>query len=229
MQFRMLVQVPIRRFVLAACVMPFTISFAQGSELTVRVLDRAGTPVEDAVVIVERIGESVAPEHEPRAAEAAIVDQKDQQFIPQVTAIRTGTAVVFPNSDSIAHQVYSFSPAKRFELGLYRGRPHPPVTFDQPGIVVLGCNIHDSMIGYIYVTDAAYFGTSDAKGEWHSDSVLAGTYRLTLWSPRLAKRDTAPSQTISIEKERAQTVVFQFNTPLRGLPGQKKDSRVRDY
>ena len=70
----------------------------------------------------------------------------------------------FPNNDTVSHQVYSFSAAKRFQLPLYKGEVHPPVTFDRPGLVVLGCNIHDVMVGYIYVTDAPYFGKTDREG-----------------------------------------------------------------
>lgn len=216
-----------------AVVMLFTVSAVQASGITVRVLDRAGRPVEQAVLIVEpEPGEGVrAPDvaSELQDAAPAIVDQKDRQFVPYVTAIRTGTAVVFPNSDSIAHQVYSFSAAKRFELGLYRGRPHPPVRFDKPGIVVLGCNIHDWMIGYIYVTDALDFGTSNERGEWESGELAAGHYRVSLWSPRLAKDEEATSQAIAIESGRHETVTFRLQRPLRDVPGPRKEPRARDY
>lgn len=218
---------------LTTAVMLFTVSIAQASELTVRILDREGRPVEQVVVIVEPESMEGARALEAmnglKAAAPAIVDQKDRQFVPYITAIRTGTAVVFPNSDSIGHQVYSFSPAKRFELGLYRGHPHPPVTFDKPGVVVLGCNIHDWMIGYIYVSDALAFGVSDEHGEWESGELAAGDYRVSLWSPRLTKNEGAPTQTISIEHGRREAVTFRLKLPLRDVPGPRKEPKARDY
>ena len=87
----------------------------------------------------------------------AVVDQVDKEFTPKVNAILVGTSVIFPNHDNVRHQVYSFSPAKRFELPLYAGVPAQPVVFDTPGVVVLGCNIHDWMVGYVYVSESPYF------------------------------------------------------------------------
>src|SRR5256885_12704347 len=78
----------------------------------------------------------------------AVVDQRDKQFVPYVTAVQVGTAVIFPNSDNIRHHVYSFSPAKKFELPLYSGVPAGPVGFDKVGVMPLGCNIHHWMIPY---------------------------------------------------------------------------------
>ncbi len=88
------------------------------------------------------------------------MDQVNRQFSPYVLAIQTGTRVLFANNDSVAHQVYSFSPPKHFELALYHGKPREPVLFDRPGIVTVGCNIHDNMVGYLYITDAPWFGTT---------------------------------------------------------------------
>ena len=110
------------------------------------------------------------------------LDQKGREFVPHVLPVRVGTPVFFPNSDDIQHHVYSFSPPKRFEIKLYRGTPAEPVVFDQPGIVALGCNIHDWMLGYVYVTDAPYFTRTDASGHW-TLNLPAGDYELALWHP----------------------------------------------
>src|SRR5207248_5774076 len=74
----------------------------------------------------------------------AVMDQKNLAFTPRVLVVAAGTPVEFPNNDSVSHQVYSFSAAKRFQLPLYKGEVHPPITFDRPWLVVLGCNIHDA-------------------------------------------------------------------------------------
>jgi hypothetical protein len=91
--------------------------------------------------------------------------------------------VVFPNSDSVSHQVYSFSPARKFQLPLYRGKPYPPVLFDREGVVTLGCNIHDQMRAYVYVVEAQYFGRTDANGSWMVADVEPGEYRVEIWHP----------------------------------------------
>ena len=80
-------------------------------------------------------------------------------FVPDLLVVPVGSTVSFPNSDSVSHQIYSFSAAKRFQLPLYRGKPYPPRLFDQAGLVMLGCNIHDWMIAYIDVTDAPFYRT----------------------------------------------------------------------
>jgi hypothetical protein len=93
--------------------------------------------------------------------------------------------VKFPNSDSVSHHVYSFSPTKPFELGLYKGNVYPPVVFDKPGIVVVGCNIHDSMLGYIRVVDTPYFAVTNEQGVALIDGVPSGDYAVEVWTPRV--------------------------------------------
>ena len=120
----------------------------------------------------------------PAVPATAIMDQRSQQFAPNVLAVRSGTSVAFPNSDNIRHHVYSFSPAKRFELRLYQGTPSEPVIFDTPGVVVLGCNIHDWMLGYVYVTDDPWFAVSDERGRLNLEQLPAGAYTASLWHPQ---------------------------------------------
>jgi hypothetical protein len=112
------------------------------------------------------------------------MDQVNRAFVPDLLVIPAGSTVAFPNSDSVSHQIYSFSPARKFQLPLYRGTPYPPVHFDQAGLVTLGCNIHDSMLAYVLVTDAPYFGRTDPTGSW-SVQVPPGKYRVTVWHPRM--------------------------------------------
>ena len=150
---------------------------AQAQPFSALVVDAQGQPVAGAVL-------SLAGTAQVKPRAAAVMDQIDKQFVPAVLAVATGTAVSFPNRDDIRHQVYSFSPAKRFELRLYEGTPSAPVTFDQPGLVILGCNIHDWMLGYVYITDDPWFGVSDAEGRIQLDAP-AGQYPATLWHPAL--------------------------------------------
>ncbi len=113
----------------------------------------------------------------------AIMDQIDEAFVPHVLPVRIGTSVSFPNKDDIRHHVYSFSEAKKFELPLYKGTPAEPVTFEQPGEIVLGCNIHDHMRGYIYVVESPHFATSSEDGVAEVRDLPAGRWEVHVWHP----------------------------------------------
>jgi plastocyanin len=152
------------------------------------ITDREGAPVPQAVVYAEPLGADVPTAGLPRPS--AVMDQKDRQFVPHILVVRTGTEILFPNSDTVSHHVYSFSPAKSFELALYRqGTVHPPLVFDTPGEVTLGCNIHDDMVGYILVVDTPYFAMTDGDGEASLAGLAPGKYRVHLWTPRLKRAD----------------------------------------
>ena len=112
----------------------------------------------------------------PLAATEADTDarmvQQNRQFVPHVMVVPPGTDVAFPNRDNTQHHVYSFSPARTFEIELYAGVPEAPVRFGNTGVVELGCNIHDRMQGFILVTDQRH-GMTDDQGrltlEWPDD------------------------------------------------------------
>ncbi len=131
--------------------------------LDVKLVDDSGNPLTHAVVALFPV-DKPRPAENPGKPMRAEVDQRDRQFVPYVSAVMAGTEVHFPNSDNIRHHVYSFSPAKRFELRLYHGTTAEPVRFEQAGKVVLGCNIHDDMLGYIYVVDTPFFAVTDRTG-----------------------------------------------------------------
>ena len=125
-------------------------------------------------------------------------------FAPHVVVIPVGSRVSFPNSDTVAHQVYSVSKVKEFHLPLYSGKSQDPVLFDQAGIVPVGCNIHDQMLGYIYVVEAQYFGQADHDGRWSVANVEPGDYQLTIWHPRSNKQIPVLEQRISVKAEGTQ-------------------------
>lgn len=156
----------------------FTSALVSAAELKIRFQDNAGNPVKNAVVAVMPLNTEAATEQS-----RAEVDQRNYKFVPDVLAIRTNTLVYFPNSDDVRHHVYSFSPAKKFELRLYHGKTAEPVLFDQPGKVVLGCNIHDSMVATIYVVDTPWFAQSDQEGLALIENLPAGSYRLAVYHP----------------------------------------------
>ena len=100
--------------------------------------------------------------------------QQGKQFLPDVLVVPVGTSVHFPNRDSVRHHVYSFSPAKKFELKLYTGTPANPVVFDRAGVVTLGCNIHDRMVGWIVVVDTPYYAQAAEGAGQDQPLVLDG-------------------------------------------------------
>lgn len=153
---------------------------ALASNVAVTVRTASGAAAEDALIVFEP--RDAAPS--PGKATVAI-DQVNKRFVPRVTILRTGTAVTFPNSDNIRHQVYSFSPAKSFDLKLYAGSPKEEVIFDKPGLVILGCNIHDTMVGFVAVVDSPYFGKVPSSGEVAVD-LPPGRYTLRVWHTNLA-------------------------------------------
>ena len=155
---------------------------ASAAQLTVTVADRHGKPVADAVVsLLRRDGTG------PRATGGAThtVDQKDLTFLPYVEVFRSGDAVVFHNSDHTRHHVYSFSPAKSFEYVIAPQQAAPPLVLDRTGVIAVGCNIHDAMISYLYVTDAPWVARTDASGRVQFAALPAGAYDVRVWHPRL--------------------------------------------
>lgn len=153
-----------------------------GAQLTVDVSDRQGRPVSDAIVsLVARDGTA------PRRAASGThtIDQKDLTFLPYVELARPGDTVTFHNSDATRHHVYSFSPVKQFEYVVAPKASSPSVTLPKTGIVAVGCNIHDGMISYLYVSDAPWAQHTDAKGHVVFDGLPAGAYTVRVWHPRL--------------------------------------------
>jgi len=143
------------------------------------VRDAAGAPVADAAVFaIPSTGPADA-----RSARTVTIEQRDRDFIPFLTVLQTGTPVSFPNRDPILHHVYSFSPAKSFEIKLYTGMPPGEVVFDKPGVVRIGCNIHDWMVAYVVAVQTPYFGRTDSQGMVRLRDLPAGTYQVRGYHP----------------------------------------------
>lgn len=155
-------------------------SSAVAGERQVRLTGSDGNPVPFAVLTVP--GAEAA---QPAPQAGATVDQRERRFDPLVTTISPGSEVTFPNSDDTRHHVYSFSAGNAFELKLFRANDAPPVAFNTPGVVTLGCNIHDSMKAYLYVSENPSAVVSDARGvanlRWGGRAT-----ELEVWHPQLA-------------------------------------------
>jgi plastocyanin len=188
-------------------------SLASGATLVIHVQVPDGRVLPGAVVTARPLD---GPARRPPPLHA-VMDQVDRAFAPDLLVIPVGSTVAFPNSDSVSHQIYSFSPAKRFQLPLYRGKPYPPVHFDQPGVVTLGCNIHDDMLAYLLVTDAPYFGRTDAAGVWSAE-LPRGRYRVTLWHPRLRETEADLERELTIAEDDRAELTLRLSKALQPAP-----------
>lgn len=199
---------------------------AQAGDIHTLVRDKAGKEVADAVVVALPAYKTAKSASSANVA-TVIVDQVKKEFIPYVLPIQIGTAVNFPNKDNIRHHVYSFSPAKTFELPLYTGTPAAPVVFDKAGPVVLGCNIHDWMISYIYVSESPYFAKTGADGKAALIDLPPGKYTVRVWHPRLEGKEDATEQKVTIPRTGAVESAWnigltpEFRIRRAPIPGQR--------
>lgn len=150
--------------------------------LSVRVVDSGGRPVHDAVVTIRPAGPAARP---ARVSGKYVVSQKAMKFRPFILVVPVGANVSFPNFDSTKHHVYSFSTAKKFELKLFARDQSRSVRFDKPGIVALGCNIHDQMTAFVVVTDSAWTAKTNAQGLTSFADAPNAAARVTIWHPYL--------------------------------------------
>lgn len=159
---------------------------AAAATVAVSVADASGQPLSDAVVsLAPADGGPLPAGIAPTTDRKPAMRQKGEQFDPFILAVQVGTQVAFPNEDPVRHHVFSFSTPKPFELRLYGRDVVPTVTFDKPGVIALGCNIHDHMRSYIYVVDTPLFASSDATGLARVTGTPPGRYLATIWHPRI--------------------------------------------
>ncbi|QBJ64101.1 methylamine utilization protein [Pseudoalteromonas sp. DL-6] len=177
---------------ISLAILGFIIVF-KSSAVTVTVYDNNQKTQENAVVWL-------APE---QASEVNLnqslftMTQKNRQFTPHILVVEKNSQVEFPNADSIMHHVYSFSKSKTFELKLYREQPQNPITFEQTGVVELGCNIHDWMLGYIVVVDSPYYAITNEQGVASFD-IQNGAYKLNVWHEGFRDISNIESQKVVI-------------------------------
>lgn len=177
------------------------------SDVDVFVVDRDGQRVADVAVYAVKLDGQMDL---PAPTKNAVMDQIDRQFVPHLLVVQTGTPVEFPNSDTVAHHVYSFSHPNKFVLPMYKGEQHAPVTFDHSGVVSLGCNIHDHMLGYILVVDSAAFTKTDENGHASLSLEVPEEYVINIWSPRIRDRDEFLSKALVTLDKPTSEVIFSL-------------------
>lgn len=174
------------------------------------IVDQSGNALANAVI------EFDADTPLPVEKTPAIMDQINKQFVPNVLVIREGRLVSFPNSDNIRHNVYSFSKPKTFDIRLYSGNTAEPVLFDKAGVVVLGCNIHDQMIGYIYVAEDRQ---TVLTGENGTADIPDNVQEVSLWHPDLSFIQSE-RMTVTLDEAKASE---QLTMTLTAKPMTEKD------
>ena len=185
---------------MAAMLLP---SMVLAAQLKVQVRDNQGNAASGAVVFLESAAAAAAVQPAPLAN----IVQRDKTFVPEILVIPRGTAVTFPNEDTVRHHVYSFSAIKPFEIKLYVGTPTKPVVFDQSGVAALGCNIHDHMIAWVVVLDTPYYSHVNNQGLAVLDDIPSGDYTLRVWHKTLLSADAVPSMALKLNA----------NTPLQHI------------
>jgi plastocyanin len=189
----------VRNFLLALA-LAGAVSPLAAAPLTVRVVDATGRPVRDAVVTLYPSGTAA---HPARAGGRFVVAQQNLQFKPFLTIVPVGSDVSFPNLDPTKHHVYSFSPAKKFELKLFAKDQSRTVHFDHAGVVALGCNIHDQMSAFIFVTDTAWTARTNAQGVAAFGDAPNAPARVTVWHPYLHAPGGQLRQTVATAQRQA--------------------------
>src|SRR4249919_812334 len=192
------------RPLIAASLLLLSASPAVAGTLVVRVVDPAGRPVNDAVVVIDPVG---SPSPPPPPTGPYRIEQRNMQFSPFVSVVPVGANVSFPNFDATRHHVYSFSPAKRFELKLFARDQSRSVRFDKAGLIAIGCNIHDQMSAFLFVT-ASPWAQRTERGSVTFRDAPSGQVKISVWHPYLR----APSLTVG-GGNRAETFAVKLRPP----------------
>ncbi len=179
---------------------------AQSQALEVTIIDNQGKPFAGAVVEIQ-LNKIIDNTNLPTVSSMA---QKNKRFVPHILPVVKGASVTFPNKDSIKHHVYSFSPAKQFELKLYKDALPDPIVLDKAGIIAMGCNIHDWMAGFIYVADSPYVGLTDEKGVYRVN-LPAKVAGIKIWHPRFSDNDISRASQTKVNQQK---MTFKLNDSL---------------
>lgn len=176
------------------------------AEVRVQITNHKGKPLEGAVITAHIPGAGQASKRSGKT----VIDQVNKEFVPHIFVIEKGTPVYFPNKDDIRHHVYSFSKPKKFELPLYKGTPANPVVFDKPGVIKLGCNIHDWMLGYVYVVDTPFHAITDKTGVATLSGLPKGQAIITVWHPLIKGKSGKTTRQITLAVNGSSKLQFQI-------------------
>ncbi len=195
-----------------------------GQSVLLAVTGRDGQPAADVALYLADVHTPLATLRSP------VVDQRGETFVPAVTVVPLDSDVEFINSDLTSHHVYSFSKPNSFELPLYKGNARLRTHFSQPGVVVLGCNIHDSMLGYVVVVDSTRSGVTGPDGRLTLPDVPAGRHTVRAWAPGLDRGNPPELGVVEVGGTAPASASFQLDVAgaARG-PQQRGSLAGSDY
>jgi len=186
----------------------------QAEPLQVHITDVDGKPVGNVVVYLQNHETSAMPqEHHDHE-----VEQQEKMFAPYVSVVRQQEEMVFTNHDDITHHVYSFNGPARFDFRLQPGQSDSVADFAEPGVIAMGCNIHDWMSGYVMVVDTPFYMVTNEQGFAMFTDVPANEYHLVAWHPQMA-RDEVADRHVVIPATTA--INLQLTQPMAPIPSQK--------
>ncbi len=199
-------------------VLGFWQQYGLGQTIQFSLIDSEGQPVEEAVI------ELILPEAmrgEYQATAIHEIDQVDKEFVPHIKTVVAGSQIGFPNSDAILHHVYSFSAPRPFNIPLYgRGENDDFFeTFPQPGVVEIGCNIHDWMLAYIYIGETSLMSITNAEGAASLSGLPGGDFQLRIWHARLDAPGNVMQVPVSLQGGQTSSVDLQVSL--------QRDRRIR--
>lgn len=201
------------------------VDFAQADSLSVKVTGASGQAVKDAIVYLQP--KSAMNVNEASAIE---IEQKNKLFNPFISVIPIGTIATFPNHDGIGHHVYSFSESKIFELPLSEEELSQEILFDKPGVVTIGCNIHDWMVAYIYIVDTPYFAKTNSTGLANLEKITPGEYELHIWHPgSISNKDSVSSITIARDRVAQEAFTVDIRPDYFWKPAPPPDIEQQEY
>lgn len=191
---------------------------ARAADVTLEIRTPGGQPVRDTVAtLYPAHGDAPAPSS--RISGPFRLTQAQIQFHPFVLLVPVGATVSFPNLDRVRHHVYSFSPAKTFELKLYGQEDKRVLQFEKAGVVAVGCNIHDRMSAFIDVVDTPYAAKSDEHGRITIHDVPDGSATLRIWHPYLKVVGQTISRTVTVRSGAVETFIVDLKAAPPGMMG----------
>lgn len=197
------------------CAAAFAAQGVAAADFTVTVRDQSGAPVADAIVLLSSPGAPASS-----GGETLLIDQRSEKFLPFVSLLRPGDRIAFHNSDDVLHHVYSFSPLKPFDQHVRPGETTESKIYEAVGIAAIGCNVHDDMLTYVYITDLPFAAKTGPDGRAKILGAPEGASELAVWHPRAKTRDETVTVAVDLQGDGEDIAV---ELPMR--PERRRSSR----
>jgi len=194
-------------FIKLYLILIFSVTSTMGIEFGIVVIDKKGRSTKGT--IVELVGKYKSK------AKIIEIKQEDKEFNALVSIVPLGSTISFFNNDSVKHHVYSVSKGNKFDIPLYSGNRPKKITFTKPGVVKIGCNIHDWMLTFAYISQSKYIALVDENGKVSFSDIPKGKYKLHVWNPKFKNNKKVMIQSITINKNGVKKVKVSLLKKIR--------------